>query len=290
MMDDDGIDNPKIDNLGNQLCDESVNGMFFGDSIIDNERFGMRRFIYFSNLYNSLQYYISDPYFAPEYYNMMKGIWKDGTQMQYGGNGHLSSGAYGPACDFIFPGNSDSLNWGVGCEPPNGPKNWTEITAGNTPDDRRGVSSSGPFTFKPGDMQDIDIAFVWARDYNSTGPTGSLEKLRDVADKINKAFAENKLPDGTPINGINEREANTELEFRIYPNPAKDMITIELNRNQNPSVSVKLFSIEGNLIQELKEKIGIKININVSNLPDGVYIVQCQSENNIGTRKIILMR
>jgi hypothetical protein len=289
-MDDDGIDNPKYDDLGNQLCDESVNGMFFGDSIVDNERYGMRRFIYFSNLYNSLQYYISDPYFAPEYYNLMKGIWKDGTRMQYGGNGHMNSGAYGPACDFMFPGNSDSLNWGVGCEPPNGPKYWTEITAGNFPDDRRGVSSSGPFTFKPGDKQEIDIAFAWARDYDSAGPTGSLVKLQGVVDKINKAFAENRLPDGTPIYGINNRSREYDLEFRVYPNPAKDIITIEFGLNLQEPLSVRLLNMQGNLIKETTVKSGKKLNLNISGLPEGIYLIQCLSSLSIQTKKIIVLR
>ena len=34
----------------------------------------------------------------------MLGLWKDSTQMIYGGNGHTGSGGYGPACDFMFLG------------------------------------------------------------------------------------------------------------------------------------------------------------------------------------------
>ena len=46
----DGIDNPKYDANGEQLCDKSINGVNFGDGIIDNERFGMRRFVYTTTL------------------------------------------------------------------------------------------------------------------------------------------------------------------------------------------------------------------------------------------------
>jgi len=55
-MDPDGIDNPKYQYLIDpatgdtlekiQLCDVSINGINFGDGIVDNERFGMRRFVY----------------------------------------------------------------------------------------------------------------------------------------------------------------------------------------------------------------------------------------------------
>lgn len=289
-MDDDGIDNPKYDNQGNQLCDESVNGLFFGDSIVDNERFGMWKFVYFNNSNSGVPLYMQDPRYAPEYYDMMRGIWKDGTQMIYGGNGHVGAGGYGPECDFMFPGDSDSLNWGVGCAPPNGPVYWTEKTAQNNPSDRRGLSSSGPITFKPGDKQDIDIAFSWARDYESMNPIASLIKLQNVVDKINLAFAENKLPNGLPIYGITEHPSDDNLKFKIYPNPAKDFINIEFDRNQYEPTTIKINSLNGELIQEIHINCQKIVNVNVRNLSNGIYIIQCQSKSYVGTKKLILLR
>lgn len=74
-MDPDGIDNPKYniytDADGNtiyeQICDESINGVNFGDGIVDNERFGMRRFVYHNN--TGVPNYMTDPDIAIEYYN-----------------------------------------------------------------------------------------------------------------------------------------------------------------------------------------------------------------------------
>jgi hypothetical protein len=54
-LDDDGLDNPKftfvIDANGDtlakeQIVDESINGINFGNGIVDDERYGMRRFVY----------------------------------------------------------------------------------------------------------------------------------------------------------------------------------------------------------------------------------------------------
>jgi len=134
-MDANGIDDPDGE------CDESINGVGFGDGIEDNERYGMKKFMYFNNGGNPAQ---SDPSIAPEYYNYLKGIWKDGTVMEYGGNGHVSSGAYGPAANFMFPELSDPCFWGTNGEEPYGPVEWTETSAGNPPNDRRGLSVMGP--------------------------------------------------------------------------------------------------------------------------------------------------
>ncbi|MEI6901045.1 MAG: T9SS type A sorting domain-containing protein, partial [Bacteroidota bacterium] len=199
-------------------------------------------------------------------------------------------GGYGPECHFMFPGNSDSLNWGVGCMQPNGPVNWTETTAHNNPGDRRGVCSTGPITFKPGDRQDIDIAFAWARDYQSNDPNASLIKLEGVVDKINNAFINNKLPDGTPIYGINEHQGFHDLKFRIYPNPAKDLINLDFVQNPYDECTIKLISTAGNVLREIHAQKQEKVSINISTLANGVYIIQCQSKSSVGTRKFIVMK
>jgi len=219
LMDPDGIDNPKTDDHGVQLCNESINGTGFGDSIVDNERYGMRKFMYFNNSISGVPFYMQDPLYAADYYNTLQGIWKDGTRMIYGGNGHPDTGGYGPECDFIFPGESDTLNWGCGCQPPNGPVNWTETTAGNNPSDRRGMASAGPFTFHPGDVQDLELAFSFARDYNGT-PLSSLDLLKTRVDSIRKAYMMNVLPNGQSFNGINDGKGKPSSQIGLYPNPA----------------------------------------------------------------------
>lgn len=196
-MDPDGIDNPKytwvhvIDSISGdttsstktQICDVSINGVNFGDDIVDNERFGMRRFVYHDND-NS---YKGDPRIAIEYYNYLRGIWRDGTKMLYGGNAHSNSGAYGPECDFMFPGDTDPCNWGTGGNPPNGPKFWSEQTAGNQPFDRRFMQSAGPFTLESGAVNYITVGIPWAR-ATSGGAWASVELLRVVDDKCQRLF------------------------------------------------------------------------------------------------------
>ncbi|MCK4406505.1 MAG: hypothetical protein KAV44_02395, partial [Bacteroidales bacterium] len=75
FMDNDGIDNPKYDINNQQICNVSINGLNFGDTIVDNERLGMTNFLYHTNS-GGIQ---GDPHIAPDYYNYMKGYWKDNT-------------------------------------------------------------------------------------------------------------------------------------------------------------------------------------------------------------------
>lgn len=165
---------------------EAINGVNFGNGIVDDERFGMRRFVYHNNN-DAPGPYMQDPRYAPEYYNYLKGIWLDNTKMIYGGNGHASTGAYGPACDFMFPGDTDVCDWGTGGFPPNGPKYWTEEVAQNKEGDRRFMQSAGPFVLEPGAVNYITVGIPWARAANG-GPWASVKLLQVVDDKCQLLF------------------------------------------------------------------------------------------------------
>jgi hypothetical protein len=192
-MDPDNRDNPRFTGDCSILNSEypadqmAINGVNFGDGIVDNERYGMRRFVYHNNSNSGVPLYMQDPDYAPQYYNFLRGIWRDNTKMIYGGNAHEGAGAYGPECDFMFPGDSDPCFWGTGGQPPNGPVYWTEETAKNNPSDRRFMESAGPFTLKPGACNYITVGVPWARSQGGT-PFESVRLLRIVDDKCQSLF------------------------------------------------------------------------------------------------------
>jgi len=171
----------------------AINGINFGNGIVDDERYGMRRFVYHNNDASTQ----GDPHTAPEYYNYLRGIWKDNTEMFYGGTAYISgAGTVGPECDFMFPGNTDPCNWGTRGLPPNGGFNqngfyWTEETGDdgkpNPPGDRRFMQSAGPFTLKSGAVNYITVGIPWAR-AQSGGPWASVELLKVVDDKCQALF------------------------------------------------------------------------------------------------------
>ncbi len=236
-MDPDGLDNPKWkividpatgDTTLEQLCDVSINGVNFQNGIVDDERFGMRRFIYHNNSGGPL----GDPQIAPQYYNYLRSIWKDGTKMLYGGTGHYSgAGTVGPACDFMFPGDTDPCNWGTHGQPPNGGFNtngfyWTEETGNNgspnPPGDRRFMQSAGPFTLKSGAVNYITVGIPWAR--TTTGKAwASVELLRVVDDKCQTLFDNCfKVIDGPTAPDLTIQELDQRLIFYISNSPVSN--------------------------------------------------------------------
>ncbi|MBO4654227.1 MAG: hypothetical protein J5644_01625 [Bacteroidales bacterium] len=231
-----GRDNPKFylekagvaGNQNREYCNEfldskypsdqfAINGVNFGDSIANNERFGMRRFVFHINEDAPR----GDPRTAEQYYFLLCGKWKDGNRMTYGGMGHPDMGGAGPNCDFMFPGTSDPCNWGI--ENPDlrrtfrysdygGSRGWVEETVNqNLPGDRRFMQSAGPFTLRRGAVNYITVGIPWARSY-SGGAWQSVELLKIADDKCQALF-ENcfKVLDGPDAPDVTIKEYENEL-------------------------------------------------------------------------------
>lgn len=192
FQDNDGLDNPGPQNNSDVLdYNTAINGngipykglgVGYGDGIPDNERMGMTAFLYHDNN----QGIRGDPQNAVEYYNYLRSIWRDNTPMYYGGTGHIGDPDADPTveADFMFPGSTDPIGWGTDGVPQ---PNWTEVSAGNTPFDRRFVQSSGPFILSPGAVNNITVGVVWSR-AASGGAAQSVETLRTADDKTQALF------------------------------------------------------------------------------------------------------
>ena len=297
-IDPDGRDNPEFTGDCSLLNSQfewdqmAINGVNFGNGITDDERFGMRRFVYHNND-NSQQ---GDPRIAPEYYNYLRGFWRDNTHMLYGGNAHTNSGAVGPECDFMFPGNSDPCNWGTNGIPPNGGYNqnglyWTEETADNNPFDRRFMQSAGPFTLLPGAVNYITVGIPWAR-AASGGPWASVELLRVVDDKCQKLFDNCfKVLDGpdAPDLAISELDkqiilyvSNSKSSNNYMENYVEyDNTIIQPHPADSSLRSDSLYRFEGYQIYQLLDA---TVTLESKDNPDLVRLVaQVDIKNDVGT-------
>lgn len=275
LMDANGIDDPDGE------CDESINGVGFGDNIADNERYGMKKFLYFNND-NNIQ---GDPADTEDYYNYLKSIWKDGTAMEYGGNGHVSSGAYGPAANFMFPGLTDPCFWGTNGEEPYGPIDWTEISAENEPGDRRGLSVMGPFTFEPGSMERVDIAYVSAF---KEGEQTAVETLMDHIDLVKEEYYEDPTYFGYQWLDVNENKLESlENKLFTYPNPVTNVLNVSYQNATNNNVNYKLLNVMGKVLfsgEILNNEI---FTIDLSKLKSGIYVLTINDENISYSTKVI---
>ena len=210
--------------------------------------------------------------------------------MIYGGNGHAAHGGYGPECNFMFPGVTDTLNWGCGCQLPNGTVNWTEMMAGNNPSDRRGMASMGPFTFNPGGVQEVDLAFTYARTESGT-PWESVELLQTMIDSVRSAYRSNILPDGQSFNGISNSKKGPSLHINLFPNPASGNVTIDFHQMINELIHIDVINSSGNVVSAYDLNPGTsKAVLNVTSFANGLYMVIVRAKTFTATAKFSVIR
>ena len=212
-QDEDGVDNPgplsssPYPDCGQAVAQKGIGykgiGIGYGDGTPDNERFGMRAFIYYNREGPSA---IVDPTLAVHYYNYLRSIWKDGTPQTYGGTGYQPNNPNATRCYYMFPGDSDPIGWGTDCVPQTA---WQETALTNP--DRRFVQSAGPFTLEPGDYNNITVGVVYAR-ASSGGAFASVRELRKADDKAQALFDNCfRILDGPDAPNLEIQELDREL-------------------------------------------------------------------------------
>jgi photosystem II stability/assembly factor-like uncharacterized protein len=76
--------------------------------------------------------------------------------------------------------------------------------------------------------------------------------------------------------------------FRIYPNPATEKITIKDTRNLYKDNTVSIYTITGDFVKEYQFRNQHQVEIDVSNLMQGVYLVKIQTSAGIEVQKLVI--
>ena len=90
------------------------------------------------------------------------------------------------------------------------------------------------------------------------------------------------------ISSVADQNPGTVL-FSLYPNPASDIVTINIENNNNENVSLNIFNVVGSLVKSaiLNQN---QNEINVSDLSNGVYVVEFQSQGKSERQKLIIQK
>ncbi len=213
---------------------------------------------------------VDDPTNAPAYYNYMKAIWPDGTHMTFGGNG------YGGTNKAHYMYCSDSTT----TRPP-----WKEEALGNQPGDRRGVGAIGPFKFLKNNSLCVDIALVFARDYNNGL---SVKKLKQLTPQVQQFYTAQNFQCPSLKTGIESLTTMLGNEtLTIYPNPFNQITTL----NYKLPVSIRtaflrVYDIKGCMIysHSLNSQEN-SLNISANDFENGVYLYGIEGENYTTAKK-----
>ena len=238
-------------------------GIGYGDGIIDNEQMGLRRTIYYNNNSNSIN---GTPISSQDYFNYLRGIWKNGQQLSYSGDGTAIDSI---PSRFVYPGESDPLMWGTQGEVV---QSWSELNAGNLPGDRRMIMSSGPFTIEPGETNYFDVAFVFARESDDGIDDNVGETLEENMNQVRQYFNGYLLECNQNDNSNGITQNNLLNEISIFPNPVTSILNVEF-ANRSNKARLQFYDVTGHFIMSTNISSNSS-TIDVASLTPGFYSVR----------------
>jgi len=205
---------------------------------------------------------------------LQNGRWPNGRFLTYGGDGYLYCTDRNNLTSYYFPGNpvliGDSSQWTALNRCP------TDTTYGqHPPSDTRIIGTPKLSTsFLHGTNIELNYAYVFAQD--TGGVVASIAALQVAADSVQAFYDREKFV------GISEQKVRTQLDFKVYPNPAKETITIETNLLD---FELDIVNLQGQLIQQFKNT---KV-LNISNLTEGIYFVKIKSKSKLGVKRLMVV-
>lgn len=263
-------------------------GLGYSDGVIDNERYGMRRYNYYINSGNPAT---GDPVIPTDYYNFMRGRWKDNSEIFFGGNGFSASqGVTSVPSLYLYPNDSDPLWWGT--EGIDMGWNWTETnTDGNglanpNDEDKRFLQHAGPFTLTPGAVNNLTVGVVYGRAFSGDAYESVLAVKRH--DTKAQALFDNCFrildPPNAPVMEIVELE--NELIIML-DNPFGNNVNESYQEEDNINIVAPLdgspidrfYRFEGYQIFQMRD-----VEAGVSDLEDierARLVAQCDIKNDV---------
>ena len=226
----------------------------------------MSHFLYYENDANPVN---GNPDIADHFYNYLRGHWRNGTPLTYGGNGTNQAN---PRTSFMFSGNPYGTDW-TEYNPIPG---WSNTP--NPPGDRRGLGSIGPFNLNPGQELNFTVAYTFSRDPNAINniPVAALDAVA-----IQHFFNNNLLSSSKPV--------QVKETLKLYPNPATDLLQIQLPAKFSGKEAEIIISdhLGRNVLAAKVRHEEKALNLNIASLSKGIYQVSVTSENHTATGKLV---
>lgn len=90
--------------------------------------------------------------------------------------------------------------------------------------------------------------------------------------------------------GLDVEEPNTNLSFYLYPNPAQDFLYVELGQSIKSKKIIRIIDLSGRIIQEnhIQDIQQQLIKTDITNLANGIYLIELVCDNQKAVKKIIV--
>ena len=96
-----------------------------------------------------------------------------------------------------------------------------------------------------------------------------------------------------PYTGNVPYTRDNNLSWSIYPNPGIDIVYLDYNTEGDSRFIIKIYSLSGNVLHTIHKNahcVSGTIEVDISGLEPGVYIIQMELGNTVQYKKLLISR
>jgi hypothetical protein len=199
-------------------------------------------------------------YTCTQYYQALSRIWIDGNPLTSGGTGYQS----GEPTNFIYNDRED----------------WTELSAGIAPGDRRALICSDIDLFGPNEVICLDYAFVFHLD--SLKNSNAVDVLKSQVAEVRNNSIVQSLTSNCDLSLSVRELPDSKGIVKVFPNPSNAMV--QFNTEKNTIISI--YDVQGRLINRFNCDGNCSWNSNETS--PGVLIIVAESKDGIrSTQRLV---
>lgn len=216
-----------------------------------------------------------DPQNGAEYYYLLEGNFRNGTPMNYGGNGFPgTTGVTTQRAQYMYPGTSDPLNIGTNGSDPGfiwtQPQPCPNCPTG-APGDQRGVGISGPFSLAPGATFGFTVGLITTFD---SSQTTIIEKSHTESKRLKQWFESGQIP--CVATHLDVKETVAAAPLTLYPNPADARVSLR-GEGLRAGNSYRVSDLNGKVVLQGSVRQDGLLEIDIENLSPGFYFIRTET-------------
>ncbi|MBK9451862.1 MAG: T9SS type A sorting domain-containing protein [Bacteroidetes bacterium] len=262
-------------NGDNMDANYGVNPPAWGASILPNGQIQeMNSMMVIENTFGAFNSNAQRP---EEYYTYLQGRWVDGQPLVNNGSNGYPGSATGPTTGYMYPSTEGFCGGFL--------SGWSELTAGNTPFDRKFLESSGPFLLQPNESISYDVFFPFARGSSHTESVCALKN----ATAVMRDWWQNQL-DRTCFSLVVANEpVQAAGRFKVIPNPVTGTAFIaDFGAPLDGPALLELIDLNGRVVGNYPLMEGVdRQSIAVNGLPAGLYFARLTQGASIRVERVI---
>lgn len=139
---------------------------------------------------------------------------------------------------------------------------------------------------------EVNWTFNWAAPEGMAGEEVTLYLASIIGNGANGNSNDLSIQEnftGTISNAVGTDDLEAVAKVDIFPNPAKDFFTLQLEGPINEKVNVRLMSATGQLVYaQVDLSLDSTTEIPVADLPSGIYFLQLNSETASTVRRVVV--